>query len=264
MQLNVQSLSITYKTHKNSLKAVDDVTFSLYRGSTLALVGESGSGKTTVAKAVAGIIPHAHGSVTIDEEKQSLNMYSPLWKKKIQMVFQDPDSVFNPKRSIDWHFNEIFSLWHPQLSLEERIAKKRKLLNAMELQEEILSRYSFELSGGQKQRASLVRSLLVDPSFLILDEPLASQDASKRKSLLTLLKKLQKEFSLGYLYITHDLSSLSSLSDFVAVMYQGSVVEQEKTQEILSRPKQEYTKKLLGAQLLNIKNELERRFTNLL
>jgi ABC-type oligopeptide transport system ATPase subunit len=259
MLLSVKSLSISYRTSKGSVLAVDNASLEIQRGSTLALVGESGSGKTTVAKAIVEIVKAQKGSVHISTKSETIRFSSPLWKKNVQMVFQDPDAVFNPKRTIGWHFDEVFSIWHPKLSSEEKVQKQKLLLSAVELDPDILSRYAFELSGGQKQRASILRSLLVEPTFLILDEPLASQDASKRKNLLLLLKKLQKEFSLGYLYITHDLSSLHTFSDSIAVMLQGSIVEIAPTQELLSNPKHPYTQKLLNARMTSIQKELEIR-----
>lgn len=259
MRLVVDSLTVHYNTTKASMKAVENVSFHLQQGSTLALVGESGSGKTTVAKAIAGLVPRQKGSISIESEKTTCVSSSLEWRKTIQIVFQDPDAVFNPKRTIGWHIDEVFTLWHPLLAREAAFEKKKRLLSAVELEEDTLDRYAFELSGGQKQRASILRSLLVEPTFLILDEPLASQDASKKKNLLALLKKLQQEFSLGYLYITHDLSSLHMLADAVAVMHKGSLVEKGSTNEILNYPNHEYTRTLLKARLLDIRSELEKR-----
>lgn len=260
MRLVVDSLTVRYTTKKTSMKAAENISFHLQQGSTLALVGESGSGKTTVAKAIAGLVACQRGSIVIESEKKTHRLSSSSeWRKNVQIVFQDPDAAFNPKRTIGWHIDEVLALWHPNVSQEEAREKRKKLLTAVELEEDTLVRYAFELSGGQKQRASILRSLLVEPAFLILDEPLASQDASKKKNLLILLKKLQREFSLGYVYITHDLSSLPMIADSVAVMYQGSLVEKGLTHQILSQPTHEYTKKLLNARLLDIRSELVKR-----
>lgn len=254
--LSVSSVSVIYDTPKGPFQAVHNASFCVERGECLALVGESGCGKTTLAKTISGLIMPTKGIIQLTNGVQ---IGTPTWHKHIQLIFQDPDSIFNPKRTIGWHLQEVVNLWQEQLSFEKQQERIHTLLEAVELSDDVLCRYSFELSGGQKQRASLIRSLLVDPKYLILDEPLASQDASKRKSVLLLLKQLQKTFNLGYIYITHDLSTLSSIADRVAVMNEGHIVEIESTETLLSHPKHEYTKQLLRARTNTIEKELMNR-----
>lgn len=253
-KLHIDSLFVNYRSEKGVFQALSNISCHVERGKCLALVGESGSGKTTLAKATAGLILPSSGSISLTSGS---GLYGTRnWHKKVQIIFQDPDSVFNPKRTIGWHVEESISLWHPEFSEVEKQNKIASLLEAVQLHEECLTKYSFELSGGQKQRASLVRSLLVEPEFLILDEPLASQDVSKRKSLLNLLKHIQKTFHLGYLYITHDLATLLKLADSVAVMYHGSIVEMKSTEELFSSPKHPYTQKLLSSRTKQLEEEL--------
>lgn len=256
--LYARDVFVHYTTSRGLYHAVHQATFTLERGKCLALVGESGSGKTTLAKAICGLLPISKGSIHIAQLTDK-PYHSRMWHKHVQLIFQDPDSIFNPKRTIGWHCNEILSIWSPHLSDIEKDHKIGTLLEQMELSKSVLTRHSFELSGGQKQRASLVRSLLVEPQFLVLDEPLASQDASKRKNLLLLLKTLQERYRLGYLYITHDLSRLSLLADEVAVMLSGHIVERKQTDELLKSPEHPYTQRLLQARLSSIQDELRKR-----
>ena len=257
--LMVQSLSLSYQTSTESVSVIKNISLQLKKGETIALIGESGSGKTSLAKAMAGLIPSPKGSIFLTSSNTILTPDSRSYKKKIQLLFQNPDAVFNPKKTIQWHFDEVLSLWHPTSTKKEREKKILSYGESLELDPSVLSRFAFELSGGQKQRASLLRSLLVEPDFLLLDEPLASQDATKKKCLLNLLKKLQSIHSLGYLYITHDLSSLGVFSDTIAVLYQGSLVEWSQRETLLANPVHPYTKKLLQARLLPINDELRLR-----
>lgn len=247
--IKVDALHVHYVTQKTVKHAISNISFELEQGQCLALVGESGCGKTTLAKTVAGLLSPSAGTIQCLENRMPLNLSLSLWHKAVQIVFQDPDSVFNPKRTILWHFDEVLTLWHPNLSKTDKREKLLRLLASVELEQDIIHRHSFELSGGQKQRASIARSLLVEPSFLILDEPLASQDASKRKQLLTLLKNVQQQFSLGYLYITHDLSTLSHIANKIGVMYDGNLIELQNTTNLLTHPKHPYTIKLLTSSI---------------
>ena len=257
--ITVDSLDIRYKTNHGIQSAVKNVSFSVKRGSCLALVGQSGSGKTTIAKVVSGLMRQSSGSIRLECDQGPIMPMCPAWKKKVQLIFQDPDSVFNPKRTIGWHFEEAFHIWHPMISSQSKQSRIQHLLDAVDLESDCLTRFSFELSGGQKQRASLLRSLIVEPEYLILDEPLASQDASKQQSLLQLLKHLETQYSLGFLYITHDLSSLSYFADEVAVLHNGTIVEIADTQTVFSQPKHPLTIQLLHSRLEEIPAELAKR-----
>jgi oligopeptide/dipeptide ABC transporter ATP-binding protein len=229
------------------LKAVDDVSFQIEEGETFGLVGDSGCGKTTLGKMLARILQPSHGHVLFKDidlygvNGRALRAIRP----KIQMVFQDPDSALNPRMKIG---DSIVEPLHLQ-KLGTRKQKGDRVLELLELvslQPEHLGRYPSELSGGEIQRAVLARVLAVEPSFIVLDEPTSSLDVSVQAQILRLLKDLQHSFGLTYLFISHDLEVVSSVSQQVAVMYLGKFVEVGEVGTVFARPMHPYTKLLIS------------------
>jgi len=230
------------------VKAVDDVTLSITKGKTLALVGESGSGKSTIGKAILSLVERTEGKVFFEEQDLSLLGQDALkvYRRKIQVVFQDPFSALNPRMTIGDIIREgMTSLDIGPQGREGQNRYIRELLQKVDLEAAHIDRYPHEFSGGQRQRIGIARALAVKPELIICDEPTSALDVSVRAQVLTLLKKLQDENDLSYLFITHDLSIISLVADDVAVMKEGKIVEQGSVKEVMFDPQHEYTKKLL-------------------
>ena len=230
------------------VKAVDDVTLSITKGKTLALVGESGSGKSTIGKAILSLVERTEGKVFFEEQDLSLLGQDALkvYRRKIQVVFQDPFSALNPRMTIGDIIREgMTSLDIGPRGREGQNRYIRELLQKVDLEAAHIDRYPHEFSGGQRQRIGIARALAVKPELIICDEPTSALDVSVRAQVLTLLKKLQDENDLSYLFITHDLSIISLVADDVAVMKEGKIVEQGSVKEVMFDPQHEYTKKLL-------------------
>ncbi|WP_062070900.1 ABC transporter ATP-binding protein [Demequina sediminicola] len=235
--------------HKK-LRAVNDVSFTLEPGKTIALVGESGSGKSTIAKTILQLERPTSGDVLIDGKSvprrgRALKRY----RKDVQMVFQDPFASLNPFHSIGHHLERPIRL-HKAVgadqTVDERIAELLTRVN-LEPVEEIAGRRPHELSGGQRQRVAIARALAPGSRFLIADEPVSMLDVSIRLGVLNLLARLQREENLGVLYITHDLATARHFSDEIMVMYRGDVVERGPSDEVILNPQHDYTKRLLAA-----------------
>jgi len=232
------------------VKAVDGVTLSIPRGKTLALVGESGSGKSTIGQAILSLVKVTDGTVTFDNQNLAELSEGELkpYRRKIQIVFQDPFSALNPRMTVGEIIREgMVSLkvgGKDKASQDKRI---EELLLKVDLEAEHALRYPHEFSGGQRQRIGIARALAVEPELIICDEPTSALDVSVRSQVLTLLKKLQEESGVSYLFITHDLSIISIIADEVAVMKEGLIVEQGLVDEVMANPQHEYTKKLLGS-----------------
>lgn len=230
------------------IKAVDDVSFTLYQGQTLAIVGESGCGKSTVAKAVLALLPQAQGKVEYDQ--RNLLQLPPeqlrKYRSDLQIIFQDPYSSLNPKLQIVASLDEGMRIQNT-LTKEQRYAKIDELLLQVGLLPEHKWRYPHEFSGGERQRICIARALTVDPKIIICDEPTSSLDVSVQAQVLKLLLKLQQERNLTYLFISHDLTVVNVLAHYVAVMKQGKIVESGLAQEVIQNPQNNYTKTLLAA-----------------
>jgi len=230
------------------LMAVDGVDLTLAAGETLALVGESGSGKSTVARCVVRLIEPTGGDVAINGRsilKLGAMDLAALYRE-VQMVFQDPNASLNPRMSVRGVLHEPLRL---QMAMPEakREQRARALMEMVGLTPAHLDRYPHELSGGQRQRVGIARAIAAEPSLLILDEPTASLDVSVRGQILALLKQLQQELGLAYLFISHDLQVVRHVADRVAVMYLGGIVETGPTEAVFSRPMHPYTRALLSA-----------------
>ena len=235
--------------NKKILKAVDDVSFSIYPGETMGLVGESGGGKTTCGRTIAGLYQKTGGQVLFegrDVHKQSRKKYKEF-TRKMQTIFQDPYSSLDPKMKVIDIVAEGMRVHNKELSERQREEKVYELLWQVGLSKEHANRYVHEFSGGQRQRVGIARALAVDPDFIVCDEPISALDVSIQAQVINLLKELQKEKKLTYLFIAHDLSMIKHISDRVAVMYLGALVELAPTAELYQHPMHPYTKALLSA-----------------
>jgi ABC-type microcin C transport system duplicated ATPase subunit YejF len=230
------------------VRAVDGVSFNLQQGKTLALVGESGCGKTTLGKSLLNLIP-GNGRVVINGVELTGLTGEALRQQRanIQIVFQDPFSSMNPRMLVGDIIAEGIRALHPKITLAERKDRVRQLLQQVDLPEDSALRYPHEFSGGQRQRICIARALAVEPKLIVCDEPTSALDVSVQAQIIKLLKTLQQEKGVSYLFITHDLAVVAEIADDVAVMYQGKIIEQGSVSEVLTRPKHAYTRKLLTA-----------------
>ena len=228
------------------LKAVDNVTMDIYRGEVLSLVGESGSGKTTLGRTVSRLYPKTAGDILI-EGKPAESYSIKEFTKKIQMIFQDPQASLNPRMTVGDIVAEGIDIHKLASSKKERMKKVYNLLEIVGLNREHASRFPHEFSGGQRQRIGIARALGVDPEILVCDEPISALDVSIQAQVVNLLKELQKQRNLTLLFIAHDLSMVKYISDRVAVMYRGKVVELGKPEDVYGNPVHSYTKSLISA-----------------
>ena len=237
-----------FRRDKDQIKAVDDVTFSIPRGTTFALVGESGCGKSTIARLLLRLISATDGKVYFEGkdlfELQPKDMREV--RRDIQMIFQDPYSSLNPR----WQVRKIIAEpleTHDIGTPAERKEAVEKMLETVGLNSEAGMKYPHEFSGGQRQRIGIARALITNPKFIICDEPISALDVSIQAQIINLLRDLQKEYQLTYLFITHDLRIVNFLCDHVAVMYLGKLVETGETLEIFRAPGHPYTQALFSA-----------------
>jgi oligopeptide/dipeptide ABC transporter ATP-binding protein len=228
--------------------AVDDITFSIKRGQTLGLVGESGSGKTTIGRTIIRLYKPTSGEMLFDGqdlaklEGESLRQM----RRRVQMVFQDPYASLNPRYTVGSLVAEPMHIYRTGTNQEIR-ERTEELLRVVGLRPEYIDRYPHEFSGGQRQRIAVARALAVNPEFVIADEPVSALDVSVRAQVLNLLQRLQKQFNLTYLFVSHDLSVVRHVADRIAVMYLGKIVEIADRDELYLAPKHPYTKALLSA-----------------
>ena len=248
--LQVRDMEVTFGKGKKKFVAVKGVTFDIYKGETFGLVGESGSGKTTIGRAIIRINPISAGEVTFKGQRISGKISRQLDKQvtqKIQMIFQDPMASLNERAKVDYIVSEGLINVHPDISKEEREAAVSKALSDVGLLPEFASRFPHEFSGGQRQRIGIARSLIMEPEFIIADEPISALDVSIRAQVLNLMSKLQKERGLTYLFIAHDLSVMRFICDRIAVIHKGVIVELAETEELFKHPLHPYTRVLLSA-----------------
>lgn len=247
--IEVKDLKKYFKVGRGkTLKAVDGVTFNIYKGETLGLVGESGCGKTTCGKTVMGLYGATDGEVLLDGVNiHKLNKKDKkAFTRKAQIIFQDPYSSLNPRMTVEDIIGEGIDI-HGLYKGEERTAKVHELLELVGLNKEHSLRFPHEFSGGQRQRIGIARALAIEPEFIVCDEPISALDVSIQAQVVNLLIELQKERNLTYLFIAHDLSMVKHISDRVAVMYLGSIVEFATSNELYENPKHPYTKALMSA-----------------
>lgn len=249
--LEVKNLTKHFSIGKRQvLKAVDGISFDIYKGETLGLVGESGCGKSTAGRTINHLYDATSGQVIYNGEdtqvKKSATDLKDM-KKKMQMIFQDPYSSLNPRMTVIEIISEGIKNHDPHLKKEEKMAKVYDLLELVGLNKKHANRYPHEFSGGQRQRIGIARALAVEPEFIIADEPIAALDVSIQAQIVNLLKELQLEKELTYLFIAHDLSMVKHISDRIAVMYLGSLVELADSEELYDDPLHPYTQALLSA-----------------
>ncbi|MCQ1529334.1 dipeptide ABC transporter ATP-binding protein [Lutispora saccharofermentans] len=248
--VSLKDVSVKFKLNGKEFKAVSDVSFDIYRGETFSLVGESGSGKTTIGRAIMKIHPTSDGIIEykgrrVDTKLSKVDIKH--FRQKVQMIFQDPMASLNERAKVDYIVSEGLYNFKLFQSEEER---KRKVEAAMEevgLLKDFLTRFPHEFSGGQRQRLGIARALIMDPEFVIADEPISALDVSIRAQIINLLNNLKKERDLTYLFIAHDLSVVRFISDRIAVIYKGHILELADSEELFRNPLHPYTKSLLSA-----------------
>ncbi|MCQ2540155.1 MAG: ATP-binding cassette domain-containing protein [Acetatifactor sp.] len=248
--LSIRNLDVVFKKGKKHFKAVDNVSFDIYKGETLSLVGESGSGKTTVGRAIVRINPCSAGEILYDGKRISGKLSRKEDReviRKIQMIFQDPSASLNERATIEYIISEGLYNFHLFKDKKDRLKKVEDITKEVGLLPEHLTRYPHEFSGGQRQRVGLARSIVMEPEFIIADEPISALDVSIRAQVLNLLKKFQKERGLTYLFIAHDLSIVRFISDRIVVIYKGRIMEIAESEELFNFPLHPYTKSLISA-----------------
>ena len=229
------------------LKAVDDVSFSIRRGETLGLVGESGCGKTTVGRSILHLYQPTAGQVIYDGKEINSKESLKEFRKKATMVFQDPYSSLNPRMTVSDIVAEPLDVHHLYSTKQERNDRVLELLGYVGLNSEHASRYAHEFSGGQRQRIGIARALAVNPEFIVCDEPVSALDVSIQAQVINMFDDLQDKLGLTYLFIAHDLLVVRHISDRIAVMYLGKMVELADAEEIYSHPLHPYSQSLLSA-----------------
>lgn len=248
--VEVQDLTVKFGTRRYPFTAVDKVSFHIYQGETFGLVGESGSGKTTIGRAIVRINPCSAGAIYYNGKKISGKLSRKDDReviRKIQMVFQDPAASLNERATIEYIISEGLYNFHLYKDEKDRIAKVEKITKEVGLLPEHLTRYPHEFSGGQRQRVGLARCFVMEPEFVVADEPISALDVSIRAQVLNLMKKFQKERDLTYLFIAHDLSIVRFISDRIVVIYKGRIMEIAESEELFAYPLHPYTKSLISA-----------------
>jgi len=248
--VEVKNLKQYFNTGKTTVKAIDDVTFDIYRGETFGLVGESGSGKSTTGRAIIRLYNATDGQVIFDGEDVHGKKNRKELKKfnrRMQMIFQDPYASLNPRMKVADIIAEGIDIHGLARNKEERMKMVYDLLETVGLNKEHANRFPHEFSGGQRQRIGIARALAVQPDFIIADEPISALDVSIQAQVVNLMRKLQQEKGLTYLFIAHDLSMVKYISDRIGVMYHGKIVELADSDELYNHPMHPYTKSLLSA-----------------
>ena len=245
--LTITDVHVHYPVGRKILRAVDGVSLDVAAGETLGIVGESGCGKSTLAKAVLGLVKPVQGSVTVDSQNPDGLSGTALlgFRRNVQMVFQDPYASLSPRRTILQSLLEPLEVHQIGNDRKERIARAEATLDAVGLDRTSLSRYPHEFSGGQRQRIGIARAIIADPKLVILDEPVSALDISVRAQVINLLADIQRTRNVGYMFIGHDLALMRHVTDRVAVMYLGRVVEIGTTAEIFDNPQHPYTRSLI-------------------
>ena len=248
--LSLKNVDITFGKGDTAVRAVKNASFDIYKGETFSLVGESGSGKTTIGRAVIRVNPCAAGEIQYKGVPISGKIPRSLDReviRNIQMVFQDPAASLNERATVEYIISEGLYNFHLYKDEADRIAKVENMIEEVGLLPEHLTRYPHEFSGGQRQRIGLARAMVMDPELVVADEPISALDVSIRAQVLNLLKKFQKEQGTTYLFIAHDLSIVRFISDRIAVIYKGDIVEIATAEELFDYPLHPYTHSLISA-----------------
>ena len=248
--LEVKDLQVHFGSKRRPFKAVDGVSFQIYKGETFGLVGESGSGKTTIGRSIIRINPTAGGEVIYKGQKINGRIPRALDKqvtRQIQMIFQDPMASLNERAKVSYIVAEGLYNQGRRLSDKELNEKVSQALSDVGLLPEFASRFPHEFSGGQRQRIGIARALVMEPDFIIADEPISALDVSIRAQVLNLLADLQKKRDLTYLFIAHDLSVVRFICDRIAVIHKGKIVELAESEQLFAHPLHPYTRALLSA-----------------
>ncbi|GGL66180.1 ABC transporter ATP-binding protein [Halocalculus aciditolerans] len=247
-EFSLNGLQFPFRYDPEVVRAVDDVSFEIERGETLGLVGESGCGKSTLARVLLQLLEPTAGDIYFEEENLAELSSEALRqrRKDIQIIFQDPQSSLDPRMKAGAIIEEPMQA-HGMLDAAGREERAKELLESVGLESQYYDRYPHEFSGGQRQRINLARALSVDPEFVVLDEPTSALDVSVQAQILNTLDSLQAEFGLTYLFISHDLSVIRHISDRVAVMYLGELVEVAPVEALFEDPKHPYTRALLSS-----------------
>lgn len=248
--VSLKDVTVKFKLDGKEFKAVEDVSFDIYKGETFSLVGESGSGKTTIGRAIMKIHNASSGDILFKGKKINKKMSKEErneYRQRVQMIFQDPMASLNERSKVDYIVSE--GLFNFKLFKDEkdRRSKVDKVMGEVGLLKEFATRFPHEFSGGQRQRIGIARSLVMNPEFIIADEPISALDVSIRAQVLNLLNVLKDEKDLTYLFIAHDLSVVKFISDRIAVIYKGHIVELAESEELFANPLHPYTKSLLSA-----------------
>ena len=246
--LSVRDLKVAFGSRRHRFEAVKGVSFDVYKGETFGIVGESGSGKTTIGRSVIRVYPATSGSIKFHGQEITGRVSKALDREitnKIQMIFQDPMASLNERAKIDYIVSE--GLQGRGLSRQEIRSRVDKALADVGLLPEFASRFPHEFSGGQRQRIGIARALVMNPEFIIADEPISALDVSIRAQVLNLMSQLQRERGLTYLFISHDLSVMRFICDRIAVIHKGLIVEMADTEQLFRHPLHPYTRALLSA-----------------
>ena len=248
--LEVDHIRVEFGKKRHPFVAVDDVSFTIYKGETFGLVGESGSGKTTIGRAIIRANPLAAGEIRLDGQRISGKL-TPAEDRQVtrdvQMIFQDPMDSLNERAKVGYIVAEGLYAPGRHYTEEQRREMVNKALSDVGLLPEFASRFPHEFSGGQRQRIGIARALILNPKFIVADEPISALDVSIRAQVLNLLARLQKERGLTYLFIAHDLSVVRFICDRIAVIHKGRIVELAESEQLFTHPLHPYTKALLSA-----------------
>ncbi len=248
--IEVKNLQVAFGSGQKKFVAVNEVNFDIYKGETFALVGESGSGKTTIGRAILRINPVTEGEIYYKGRRISGKISKELDVeviKNIQMIFQDPMASLNERAKVDYIVSEGLYNFHLYKDEADRKRKVEDALREVGLLPEFASRFPHEFSGGQRQRIGIARALIMEPEFVVADEPISALDVSIRAQVLNLLNSLKESRGLTYMFIAHDLSVVRFISDRVAVIHKGRIVELAESEELFQHPLHPYTKALLSA-----------------
>ena len=247
--LEVKHLKKYFSVPKGLLHAVDDVSFTIEAGKTLGIVGESGCGKTTAGRAILRLVEPTSGEIYFDGvDVMKLNKAQMRgMRKNMQIIFQDPFSSLNPRKTIMETISEPIKLAGLVPDPDKRFMRVLDLMDTVGLAERLVNTYPHELDGGRRQRIGIARALAMDPQFIVCDEPVSALDVSIQAQILNLMKRIQKDMGITYIFITHDLSVVNHFSDDIAVMYLGRLIEKAPSEALFKNPLHPYTQALLSA-----------------